>query len=179
MANIFTTHKLSRLIGNTLIDNSPLETSKLGDWNSNLFFINRKKCLILINNQTFYSILMLDIRKSDFMNFHQLFANRLLSQLSHDNIEVPIDCIDKIKEELRPNFLKTNNDRVALGTLNKFIQDTKYYIQFEHLNQIEFLNINKLNGHLTNNLVSALGKKPNNFGSPLDEMKKRIKKFCA
>jgi len=179
MTNIFTTHKLSRLIGNNLIHNSPQESSKLGDWNSNLFFINRKKCLILINNHTFYSILLLNIRKHDFMNFHELFAKRLLSQLSHDNIEVPIDCIDKIKDELKPRFLKTNNDRIALGTLNQLVQDTKYYIQFEYLNQTEFVNLNKLNGHLTDNLVSALGKRPNDFGSPLDEMKQLIKKFCA
>jgi len=64
MGIIYCSNKLKQFLGsfvtNTLTNQFK---SGLGDWNGHLFFLYGKKCLALVNNQTYYSLFIADILK--------------------------------------------------------------------------------------------------------------------
>jgi hypothetical protein len=43
MANIFCTKKLEKLVGKNLISTEPLTGELLGNWNANIFTMNKRK----------------------------------------------------------------------------------------------------------------------------------------
>jgi hypothetical protein len=65
MVNIFCTNKLEKIIGKKLMDYEPLE-HLLGNRNANIFSFQGRKCLILMNDETYYSILFLHIIKAGY-----------------------------------------------------------------------------------------------------------------
>jgi hypothetical protein len=53
MYTIYLSNKLQQLLSPVgLQSGSDLATSFLGDWNAHLFTVDRRKCLILVNNKT-------------------------------------------------------------------------------------------------------------------------------
>ena len=175
MTNIYCTNKLEKLIGKKIITTEKNSTSPLGNWNANLFSLNRRKCLILMSDITYYSVIFLDILKKDFANFQELFYIRLVDQLNYDELNFPINLAPTILESCQPNFLRTNNNRKVLGTINEFIHEIKYFFCTDYNSNIQLVDINQLNHRLNNNLVGALKSGKNNFGNPIEEMKTLLK----
>jgi hypothetical protein len=81
---IYCSKKLETFLGKITPTIHPTDPSILGDWNGHLFTIDRKKCLIFMNNKTCYSVVMTNVLKKDAKNFGQVFKNRLFRQLYHD-----------------------------------------------------------------------------------------------
>jgi hypothetical protein len=175
MTNIYCTNKLEKLIGKKLISTKEIPVSPIGNWNANLFSLNGRKCLILMNDISYYSLIFLDILKKDLASFQELFYLRLLDQFKYDNLNFQADLSSTILNTCQPNFLRTNNNRKVLGTMNEFVQDISYLFHNQYNSNLEKININELNHHLTNNLVGALKPKQGDFGKPIEEMKTLLK----
>ena len=178
MTNIYCTKKLEKLIGKKLIKQEA-QNSRLGNWNANIFHLQRRKCLILMNDTTYYSLLFLDIRKADLLQFSELFYQRLIEQFDFDKIDFPIECSSKLINETSAQFLPTNNNRKVLGTMKQFVLDLDYYFYYDYNGQISKINTCELNHRLTNNLVGALKPKQSDFGRPIEEMKKKLGEICV
>jgi Domain of unknown function (DUF6933) len=142
MTRIYCTNKLQNFFG-TVEQVLPSEqfSSEFGDWNGHLFWIEKRKCLIFMNNKTYYSIFFLDILKKDLEDFPILFNKQLVEQLTNDNIINYENeaFVNALCEKL--TFYKTNNDRRILGMMNDFIYHFKanFYGKYEHLSEMDVI----------------------------------------
>lgn len=143
VTEIYTSRKLESIVPAALIrDKSLGKYNALGKWNATVFFVSRKKCLLITNSITRYSVFIAGVRKADFENLTEIFINTLIEQLKADNIPSKGLDIRRLIGEitLRP----TDNDRRILGTQKYIIEnidDWKYeFGAFENWN---FRDINK------------------------------------
>lgn len=139
MIRLYCTKKLQDFLGN--VENTLPEDFKelsSSDWNANLFSVDRRKCLILINNLTHYSIFLSDIFKEDFSRINHIFKVRLKEQLVHDKILINSDSIEKVFPGSELKFYKTNNNKKIIGRMNDFLYTFKYRVQYgyNHLNEV-------------------------------------------
>lgn len=114
MPIIFCSTKLSKLIG---VKNRQPSIS-MDNWNAHLFYLEGKKCLVLVHKETFYSFVIFDVIKKQLLNIHQLFTQYFIEQLSNDKL------LDKASEELiKQQFKKvelstTDGDKSTIGFIN-------------------------------------------------------------
>ncbi len=133
--HIYTTRKLEKIVHKYLSEENSNENNYLGKWSANIFYVNHKKCWILINKLTKYILVLSDIKQSDINDISRIFTETFYSQLIHDGIIVEYEIVEKIvgKVELH----KTDNDRSANGSLNNcllYFDDWKYdYVNFENM----------------------------------------------
>ena len=179
MANIYCTKKLEKVVGKALISSEPRTDQRLGGWNANVIYLNKRKCLFLMNDLSYYSLLFLDILKKDILNFQELFYQRLIEQLDHDSVNFPVSCSSLIMNECEPLFLPTNNNRRVLGTMNELRYIIDYWFEMDYYGDLNFVNLPELNHRLTNEYVGALRTGKHYYGNPIEEMRKQIEKVCA
>ena len=168
MANIYCTKKLEKIIGKDNIKSTPAE-NLLGNWNANIFYINRKKFIFLINDKTCYSLIVPNFVKKDLPNFKNIFFKRLFDQFIYDGIEISYELMEKIYK-LPIQFMKTNNNRKIIGTMTQFLKDLDHILYYSE----EPMNLLELNHKFTDYLVSALSDNKNSYSIPLKLMKELI-----
>ncbi len=152
------------------------QPSNLGDWNGHLFRVERRKCVILVNNVSYYAVFLVDILKKDLLNFSALFLDQLLRQLTYDKVitmeEYPVITAQLGQLQLR----RTNNDRKALGTINEFIFLFKGHCEGRALNSIDLATIN----HYINNVPTGAGRTSKRlYGNTIDDMRSLITQMMA
>ncbi len=145
MTRIYCTHKLQRFIGKGVQDLPvDLVDSKYGDWNGNLFFIKKRKYIVLTNNLTNYSIFLPNILKKDLKEFNNLIERRVIEQLIYDKI-INQNDIEFIREFIgQLTFYKTNNDRRILGVMNDIIYNFKAncLYKYNHISEMDIIHEN-------------------------------------
>ncbi len=97
----------------------------LGKWNATVFYVERKKCWLITNSETKFSIIIPDLKSSDIKNFSQIFVENLYSQLIYESILIDFkqlkNWIGKVE------ILPTDNDRKTIGTQNFILESLKYW----------------------------------------------------
>jgi len=179
MANIYCTKKLEKLVGKSLISPESEVSSELGNWNGNIFPIQGRKCLILMNDVTYYSLIFPDILKKDILHLHDLIIQRLIEQFNHDHVHFPIECTPKLIDVMKPRFLRTNNNRKVLGTMTEIVYVTGLFMHQRYRDQLKFIDLLELNGLLNKQFVGALRAGKHNYGVPVDVMRNKINTFCT
>ena len=117
--NLFTTRKLEKVVKGFISENDRIENKYLGDWTASLFYVDHKKCWLVINKQTKYVLILPDMKKADLKNISSIFKENFHQQLVYDGINVDYNLIEKIIGEI--NLYKTDGDRKTLGTLNNIL----------------------------------------------------------
>lgn len=174
MSTIFCSHKLQALIGRTSsVPTENLPPSSLGDWNGHLFTIERRKCLVFVNNKTYYSVFLADILKKDLLNFQDLFSTSLIQQLLHDEV-IDLQKVSFVKEALgQLRLAKTNNNKKAIGTMNELIYQFKVSCEW-HYGGFSHINLRELNSRMNDVLVGAGRNEGRSYGRPVEDMKALI-----
>ena len=133
MIHIFCSKKLHEFVGDVEVDlpTSDIERN-LENWNGHLFFMDRKKCLVFVNNLTNYAVFMPDFFKKDLLNFETLFYHRLEEQLKHDGVVANSKAFDKLFPRDGFVFYKTNNDRRITGRINDLVQTFKVHRSYKY-----------------------------------------------
>ena len=178
MAIIYCTKKFETVVGKSRIVKSD-KFSPLGNWNANVFMVSKKNCVIVMNDVSYYSVILIDFKKSDLLNFHEVFAERFFKQLENDEISFPSEFTDKIKKELQPVFLTTNNNRKVLGAIQDATLDMNRYITEDYSDNIDYIDVDELNSNVNEKILSVLGKKKRGYGYPNDATQELLNKFCA
>ena len=178
MAIIYCTKKFETVVGKSRIVKSD-KFSPLGNWNANVFMVSKKNCVIVMNDVSYYSVILIDFKKSDLLNFHEVFVERFFKQLENDEISFPSEFTDKIKKELQPVFLTTNNNRKVLGAIQDATLDMNRYITEDYSDNIDFIDVDELNSNVNEKILSVLGKKKRGYGYPNDATQELLNKFCA
>ena len=177
MATIFCSKKLQGLFG-AVVSKQAVDTlpSPLGDWNGHLFTVERRKCLVFINNKAYYSLFLADILKKDLANFPDLFLSNLIRQMLHDGV-IDEQKIPLIKEAYGALTLaRTNNDKKAIGTMNDFIYQFKVGCDWKYGGFYQ-IDLAELNASINDTPVGAGGDGKRNYGWPIRDMKLLVDNF--
>ncbi len=173
---IYCSNKLEKFLGQISTKFQESIDSDFGDWNGHLFTIDRKKCLIFLNNRTCYSVLLTNVYKKDLKNFTQLFKERLIQQLDHD-LGISESQEVKIRQELGDIFVsKSNNDKKIIGTINHIVENLKFS---RYENAVEYWDEVEVTGHINDSLVGTKiepnTRRSRDYFRPVELMKELIR----
>jgi len=103
--------------------------SALGPWHANLIYINRRKCVLFVNDRTFFNFIVVDVRRSEIRKLHQLFLSYLYPVLAEEGFA---NCErEQIASEYKEvRYVKSTN-RSVLGSMNDLTIHYKYRIMME------------------------------------------------
>jgi hypothetical protein len=170
MTTIYCTNKLKELFGASHFKDVASSENKFGGWNGHLFYFDGKKCLIFVNNKSYYAVFLADIKKADLKDFTTLFLNRLTEQLVYDKVIDRSETLTTIQKFLPASLSKTNNDRKALGTINEFI----FYFKFFDTQEWGGKGLLGINNKINNSLAGAGREKKHDYGKPVEDMKELL-----
>lgn len=114
----------------------------LGKWNATVFNVNRKKCLLVVNAKTNFSIMIPNVKMKELSSITELLCENFYSQLVYGGIFMNYDILCRWIGDIK--FSRTNNDSKTIGVLNYNIgkiKDWKY--EFYGLDSFDFREITK------------------------------------
>ncbi|WP_405291412.1 DUF6933 domain-containing protein [Algibacter sp. Ld11] len=168
---IHTSIKLEKFI-KKLIQTKPTEKlGLLGKWNATVFHVNRKKCWLVANAKTQYSVILTDIKAKDLSNISEIFKNAFYTQLIYDGIIIDFENVNMLIGEI--SFFRTDNDRKTTGFQNDRLSHLEYWK--DEFNTLEAMPIKDLTNRI-NNIPIHIGesKKMADFTYAKSEMKQCI-----
>ena len=167
MARIYCTKKLKDFIGEVeeeLPEN--LNEISMNDWNAHLFFIDKKKCLIFMNNLTFYTLFVTGILKKDLKNIDAIFYQRLREQLINDRIINGSEIPEQAFSELKTTFYKTNNNKKVIGRVNDFVSVFKIHCAYKY-ESLKEMDVVRENGIINETPTGKLLEMKKGWSSPI------------
>lgn len=168
---IHTTKKLEKLIKKLISADQNTEGGILGNWNATVFYVDRKKCWLITNALTKYSVIVTDIKPSNLSNIEQIFKDALFGQLIYDGIITDFESLNLIIGGL--DFLPTNNDRSTTAFQNHNLESLDWWkYEFGNLENMPIKDLtNRLN---TSPIHIGKGRKISDYTDSINEIKKRL-----
>lgn len=122
VTEIYTSRKLASIVQEILLrSESGGRHNPLGKWNATVFHVSHKKCLLITNAITRYSVFLPGMRKSDFKNMTEIFINTLAEQLKRDGVDTGgLDIAELIGET---TLHQTDNNRAIIGTQKYLLEN--------------------------------------------------------
>ncbi|GFM35928.1 DUF6933 domain-containing protein [Desulfovibrio psychrotolerans] len=126
MPNIACTQKLAVEFKDRY-EPAAIPTDGLRGWHANLLTLKRRKCVLLTNEQTRFSIFFFGFRKPDFANFQNLFSERFANELKW--LGIPNPQIAQARLQLGPFTFGKTYCRSTLGTMKERQLELEYLIE--------------------------------------------------
>lgn len=127
--NIYLSRKLETFVSKSLMNSGDKEIDHpLGKWTATLFYVTHKKCLLITNSVTRYTVILDSVISSNFFFLSELFARTFYDQLVIDTIK--IDWLDIQKLVGKVNIFSTDNDRHLIGVQNNILQIFEYWKRY-------------------------------------------------
>jgi hypothetical protein len=101
----------------------------LGDWYANLLFIERKKCLLFVNEKTRFCFLMPNLKRVHIKNLAVVFRDGLFGALLSEGYQAPM--IEHILSEYDSLGYSKATDRAVLGSMTEYAKTYDYWIANE------------------------------------------------
>lgn len=166
ITNIYLSRKLEKLVPKEFIQMSDFaEENQLGTWSANVFYVDRKKCWIMTNSLSFYTLILQDISSKEIKNITNIFIETFQQQLQIDGVKISSSELQNKIGKL--NLFSTNNDKRTLGVQNSlkvYIEDWKYeYGSFENW---PFRELNRR--------INGIPYKQNGWMHPNEKMKEMV-----
>lgn len=125
------TGKLQKEMGlkqSDLLQGDP-DLSRLGPWHANLIYIDRRKCVLFVNDKTLFNFLVPNVWRKEIRDLDELFRNNLQCVLGEERFSA--SAAQMILAEYKEiGYAKTNNKSV-LGSMNDIAFHYKYHIHEE------------------------------------------------
>jgi hypothetical protein len=142
---------------------SPGQDGILGDWYANLLIIERKKCLLFVNEKTRFCFLMPDLKRVHIKNLEVVFCHGLFGALLSEGYQAP--RIEHILSEYDTLGYGKAPDRAVLGSMTEYAKTYHYWIASE--GGLANCNLKAINKHM-NRMLMGIGKpKTYIYGSDL------------
>lgn len=125
------TQKLQKEIGLKKSDLAELEPefSYLGSWHANLLHIDRKKCVLFVNDKTLFNFIVPDVNRSLIKELGKLFIRHLSCVLASEGLYEKAQ--EAIKAEYRDLAYAGTNSKSVLGSMNDLAFHYKHHILSE------------------------------------------------
>lgn len=125
------TKKLQKELGlknDALIQQEPTPTL-LGSWHANLITIDRRKCVLFVNDKTLFNFLIPDVSREQIRRLDTLFRDFLQCILAEEGFDKT--TTDKILQEYAEIGFANTNNKSVLGSMNDLAKHYNYHIQEE------------------------------------------------
>jgi len=93
-----------------------IEGETLGGWHANLLVINRRKCVLFINDKTLFNFIITGVKKAQFAQLHTLFKDHLQCILATEEIDTATRS--QIMQEYQTICFANTNSKSVLGAMN-------------------------------------------------------------
>jgi hypothetical protein len=100
--------------------------SYLGQWHANLLYINRRKCVLFVNDKTLLNFVVLDLDRSQLRELPDQFRGYLSCILYDENLGK--SAIQRILGEYDEIQIGKTNNRSVVGSMNDIAYCYKYEI---------------------------------------------------
>lgn len=138
----------------------------IGDWHANLLRVERRKCVLLTNSDTLYSIFVFGLKRADFDHFDEIFRQSLFRRLRIEGFS-QIQIEKALEENRTIHFAKTNN-RSVLGSMNDLAFQIEVHIKSS--GGIRNLGLDAINDALNRIPMGAL-----NYQYGIEALKAKLK----
>lgn len=143
------TKKLSEQMGLKklpVIDNN---ISEINIWYGYIKYFNRRKCLIIMNGYTRYSVFIYGIRKKELSNLNKIFLTSLIETMYSDNFSTA--QINKLIKNKETKIVKKTNQSITGSVRDHYVCMNKYLesINIEKIDTLKYTNMLKIN-HILN-----------------------------
>jgi len=152
------TQKLLKELKKKPVNIEPLR-SLLGGWHANLFYVERRKCVLVTNDSTLYTMFIPFLKKPDFQNFSFVFGQNLFKNLLHEGFNQ--NQIEAVLDEHETIKYSVTNNRSVLGSMN----DQKFQLEY-HIHDyggLQSTPVYEINSKLNRNILRAI-----ELGHPID-----------
>ncbi|EEM01872.1 hypothetical protein bmyco0002_57330 [Bacillus pseudomycoides] len=135
------------------------DSNTLNCWHANLFTINRKKCVIVMNNITRYHFMIYGVTKKDLRNLEMLFKKDLVTNLLLDGIE-PEVIEQYLNQDPTIQYAATNNCSIISQMNESIFMINDYFYNELVVKKSDFINMAELNHCLNRTIMLKLPKYP-------------------
>ncbi|EEM11090.1 MULTISPECIES: DUF6933 domain-containing protein [Bacillus] len=135
------------------------DSNTLNCWHANLFTINRKKCVIVMNNITRYHFMIYGVTKKDLRNLEMLFKKDLVTNLLLDGIE-PEVIEQYLNQDPTIQYAATNNRSIISQMNESVFMINDYFYNELVVKKSDFINMAELNHCLNRTIMLKLPKYP-------------------
>jgi hypothetical protein len=108
---------------------SAVAPSVIGDWCGHIFTVERRKCILFINERTLFVCLAISVVKSDYRRIVPFFLDLLGWTLRQEGFSDEESAW--VLSQHRRMVVDRTHDRSVLGSLNNRITDTKCIIEYK------------------------------------------------
>ena len=122
------------------------EDSVLGPWTANLICINRRKCILFVNDKTLFNFLVPEVLRQQIRGLDNIFRSWFSSVLAGEGFKE--DQINKILREYGDIGYSRTRSRSVLGSMNELAFMYKYELQGDSLHRWDFPEIVKKMNHM-------------------------------
>lgn len=108
-----------------LLDEEP-SFSYLGSWHANLIHIDRRKCILFVNDKTLFNFIAPDVSRAQIRELKVLFKGFLQCVLAEEGVKVT--AREKIFSEYDEVKYANTKSKSVLGSMNDLAYHYKYRI---------------------------------------------------
>ena len=116
----------------------PDETDHFECWHANLFYLNRKKCLLITHNESIYSLFLYNVVKKEVPTLMARIKEQLKEQMRRDDFTIAL--IAYMLESLGEIRYAKTSDRSVLGYMNEMVHAVKWYAEYDGTVDVTDLN---------------------------------------
>lgn len=98
----------------------------LGGWHADLFRVERRKCVLITNDLTLYSLFIPGLKKPELEQFGEVFMQHLFKNLRCEGFTQ--DQIELVLNEYREIKIAKTNNRSVLGSMNDLKSQAEHII---------------------------------------------------
>ena len=138
-------------------------------WHASVFHIERRKCVLITNDTTLFTMFIPALKKPDFQSFHFVFGQHLFKNLLYE--EIPQNQIESVLSECEGIKYEKTNNRSVLGSMNDQRFQLEYLIQAE--GGLARTEIYELNHKLNRNILSAI-----DYKYPIEMLRKKLQEIA-
>ncbi len=105
------------------------QTSDLGGWYANLLLIDRRKCVLFVNDKTLFNFLVPAVTKPEIKQLGVMFRNWFQCLLAEEGFDA--DQRSQIMQDYAHIKYANTNSKQVLGSMNELVFMYKYHIEDE------------------------------------------------
>ncbi|WP_341281198.1 hypothetical protein [Paenibacillus sp. FSL H8-0537] len=129
MLTLQCTKKLESELGMMDFVAVPTAVDPLFGWHAHLFLLNRRKCVLVMNNETRYNFVLHGLKKQDFKRFHELVAESIAENLLADKADKQV--IERYLQSADAFSFTKTSDRSIISQINDMILIIKHMHQYQ------------------------------------------------
>jgi len=128
MIYIGCTEKLRANLPNKKLEKQNDYQVTIKNWHASLKYFHHKKCILVTNDLTLFSVFLYGVKKNDLLNLDKLIKVEIKKSLLSE--EFNQNEIKKVIDDEKIGFYRSNNRRV-LGCMNDHIKNIDFMLSLE------------------------------------------------